>query len=596
MPIPLVFPNMASLLPGPDVAVKRPEPYTAISALSPFVKSAVEATAAIAKDYRDSRDHQEELEGFASFFDKQGNPQIAELLRKQKERFRPDPFRSVSGEDVSQSRSRLLGGILSFAKGQQALDLQEKKIKAAQERRSDNDMARSFSQLGQIVNDLQQEAATAGRNMEAAEASGNPEEAKKAQDAYSNAKARLNRALNTRDSIYSQPKNHVPAAAAIKDNAVNNDELRSVNPPLPEGSSGDVSENLVTLPASASEAAPNGSMEHTSQIPFQNTEPGSIDFLTNISDAFSNIPTIRDGMESVNDISNGPADQLPDKNSQSQSLVNDAIKKSQSLIDEEKSRFDNINPTTKSGIKAKNDVNSSFSLKRAGLTSAISAGDAIDSTISFIRNNPDASKNSFVSEETIRNKYSGLKSLVESLSAPGLPNREVEHINYQINKIREDMSKYLVLLKLSKDNPTTARVGVTVDGVTASVNPQVSSANSVPKYIDYKDESGNPVLFNIGGVDFVLRGSKDTAGAYKYTFVNTKTNQSANSIFELYKDGAIPKDQEYILDIESKGKEVLRKQLDAMFGRFQPQAPSSDLSKEEKLKKAMDDVRSVLEK
>lgn len=138
MAIALQAPNPAGLLPSPAAAVPKHDN------LGLFLGSALQAVGKDVAEYRDAKDHQQELNDLAGLY-QDSDPAIANYLKQKAQHIQPDFLGAALGQDVSKSRKDTLQSILSYANTKQQIDAHAK----AAELNNQAEMARLQYATGQ---------------------------------------------------------------------------------------------------------------------------------------------------------------------------------------------------------------------------------------------------------------------------------------------------------------------------------------------------------------------------------------------------------------------------------------------------------------
>ena len=568
MPVPLVFPNLASLLPGPDVAVRKPEPFTFMSQMSPFLKAAVDTTQKVVSEVRSAKDHQAELDSYAKFFDEQGNPEIANLLRSQKELIKPNISGAIYGESaISKSRSNMLNGILSFAKGQQAMDLAERRTSAYEaKQKAQFDFSKGFSQATRIADEYAQQADIALKELEGAEASGNTVARDAARQKYNNAIKNRDAAVREADRIrndYSKldtptpgsvPNIQSPLSAPPKAKPINDGDVVPANdgdvvpapsaplnnapmlnalpgastqsppvvihqgrmePQLPIGDGGGVSSELLTppTPGTTTPAAPAPSVV-TESAPTP-IPPGSSEPRTDI-----NVPGLAqpDGRPTVD--TSKPASDNFEATFSSWGAVSNSIKNS----DQELSKYKGN--TTKGGREAYESKKMAYSVYKPQLLKSAKSAYEIASDISknakILESN---GQNPLTNENEIRRANDEINSIGQIVNSVELDSTSFNSIRKELSDLQGRLSVIERQQRLSIKDPTLEVEGTSTGGVTLS-KPFVPRSSSAPKYITYMD-GGKEKTFKVPNESdpYVLRVRKGQGGTFDYYLVNTNTNE-----------------------------------------------------------------------
>lgn len=572
MPVPLIFPNLASLLPGPDVAVRKPEPFTFMSQLSPFLQAAVDTTQKVVAEYRDAKDHQAELDTYAKFFDEQGNPEIANLLRSQRELIKPNISGAIYGESqVSKSRSQLLNGLLSFAKGQQSMDLAERRTAAYEaKQKSVNDFNRGFSQSMQLANQWEQKEKAAQDGLEVAESNGDAEsaarfrkeldEATRMKNQFLEDANRIKNNYNSSDPITTPgaapsytpkakpvyddaPKNY-PSSAVIPDVAPAEDYTPSgaasigsmPTPPVTLGSGG----NVPRLPTDSSPASNDLLPNTDGTLPTEKSaSPVDPERQKMIDESLSRL----ENAERVADKALGQ-DKPVDPFSSISLTGEESTESSRPVVSEnqpseisfysqypefartEKRGEQRINEargltSTPAGVKRHNQILTQEQNYKPEITEKAKSAFMLADEIS--KRSKESPK--IPVDDVVRQAHDQIRTAEKIIKAGDLNDETYKAVYSELDKLNKDLIKISATQKFTSINPDHD-VSLTSGGG-YSVTPPFKPRQSMPSYIDLKDESGGYVKFQIPGerVNYIMRAGKGPNGTVKYFLVNPETQQ-----------------------------------------------------------------------
>lgn len=113
MPIPLNFPITQFLAMKPSAKVAVPDAVKT-DLLAPFITSALDAATKATKEYRDSKNFQEEVNSLADYYDKKGLTDLSGMLRSNPS-LAPNYGGAIAGENTQAKRERVLAGVTALA-------------------------------------------------------------------------------------------------------------------------------------------------------------------------------------------------------------------------------------------------------------------------------------------------------------------------------------------------------------------------------------------------------------------------------------------------------------------------------------------------